>query len=102
LGGDANTVYGPGDGTVFKLGPPHGDGTHRTLSVLTNFHPTNVDQFTNSQPVGPVTLYQGALYGTTAYGGGTLPGTCLDISSAGLGCGSIFKVTLGVGAFQWK
>ncbi|WP_018971988.1 choice-of-anchor tandem repeat GloVer-containing protein [Rudaea cellulosilytica] len=81
---------GPGWGTVFKFGPPHSDGTHRTLTVLTNFITSK-----NNSPAGPVTLYQGALYGTTAYGGS---GNCLNAAVPALGCGSIFQVSLGVGA----
>ena len=99
IGGPSSAKYGNGWGTVFKLGPPHWDGTHRTLSVLTSFDSTN-GPVTNSQPVGPVTLYQGALYGTTAYGGITGPASCIDTQTDGLGCGSIFKVPLGTGAPQ--
>lgn len=99
-GGAADTVYGSGMGTVFKLGPPQWDGTHRPLTVLTNFIPTNGDQITNTKPNGAVTLYQGALYGTTAYGGIGGPASCINVEVAETGCGSIFKVPLGKGEPQ--
>jgi uncharacterized repeat protein (TIGR03803 family) len=97
LGGSADTIYGSGLGTVFKLGPSHWDGTHRTLTVLTNFI-NGDDPITNSKPAGAVTLYQGALYGTTAYGGPGGPAECVNVEVSETGCGSIFKVSLGADA----
>ncbi|HEX7915955.1 choice-of-anchor tandem repeat GloVer-containing protein [Rudaea sp.] len=86
-----------GVGTVFKVGPPHRDGTPRTLTVLTNFLTNIDDPSANLNPVGPVTLYRGALYGTTLYGGHQ--GGTLECQAGGeSGCGSIFQVSLGAGA----
>jgi len=85
-------------GTVFKLGPPR-YGTHRTATLLTNFVNNNDDPGTNAYPNGAVTLYQGALYGTTAYGNSDGPAaSCFNYVSDTSGCGSIFKVPLGAGA----
>jgi uncharacterized repeat protein (TIGR03803 family) len=100
--GGAPRVNGAvGLGTVFKFGPPHADGTQRTFTMLTNFIINNDDPYTNTQPTGPVTLYQGALYGTTAHGGLGAPAAAgcatFDYTNA-VGCGSIFKVLLGAGA----
>lgn len=90
-----------GLGTVFKFGPPPGDGTDRTFTMLTNFITNSDDPYTNTQPVGPVTLYQGALYGTTVHGGlgSPAPGSgCEETVGPAVGCGSIFKVQLPLGA----
>jgi uncharacterized repeat protein (TIGR03803 family) len=95
--GGPGHLRGNGEGTVFKLGPPPWDGKHRPLTVLTSFLPTNNDPVTNNNPVGALTLYQGALYGTTAYGG-VQAASCLDAEIHAIGCGSIFKVPLGAGA----
>lgn len=82
-----------GFGTVFRLGPPHQDGTHRTFTSLTSFEPAE-GPITNNHPDDSVILYQGALYGTTAYGGFNGPASCIDIQNAEPGCGSIFKIPL--------
>jgi uncharacterized repeat protein (TIGR03803 family) len=95
--GPAGRFGGSGLGAVFKLGPPHSNGTHRTLAVLTSFAPASGDPVTNDSPQGPVTLYQGALYGTTAYGG-VQAASCVNAEISKLGCGSIFKVPLSTGA----
>jgi uncharacterized repeat protein (TIGR03803 family) len=93
-GGPSTAIYGPGWGTVFKLGPPHWDGTHRTLTVLTSFDAIRLGP---SNPAGAVTLYQGALYGTTAYGGPGGSVDCVDFEVSQAGCGTIFKVQLPLG-----
>jgi hypothetical protein len=98
--GGAPTANDVGVGTVFKLGPPQGGGTDGTFTILTNFVSNNDDPYTNTQPVSPVTLYQGVLYGTTVYGGLFDDPACENIPTNALGCGSIFKVPLGVGAPQ--
>jgi len=87
-----------GLGTVFKLGPPPGNGAHRTLTMLTNFITNNDDPYTNTQPAGPVILYQGALYGTTVHGGVDGPASCFSTDTNAHGCGSIFKVPLSTAA----
>jgi len=89
---------GLGVGAVFKLGPPR-YGTHRTATLLANFVDNNDDPDTNRYPAGPVILYQGALYGTTAFGISDGPSaSCSNAFTGTTGCGSIFKVSLGTGA----
>ena len=50
----------------------------------------------NNHPDGAVILYQGALYGTTVYGDlNPSPNSCINATNSEIGCGSVFKVTLG-------
>ena len=91
-------LRGKGDGTVFKLGPLHSNGTHRTLTVLTSFTPPRGLPSTNTHPVGALILYQGALYGTTSNGDTRGPASCDNLETSEVGCGTIFKVPLGTGA----
>jgi uncharacterized repeat protein (TIGR03803 family) len=79
-GGGAN-----GSGTVFKITPSG------TLTTLYSFcSQTNcADGYYPSG--GLVQGADGELYGTTYYGGATVYGICDE----GVGCGTVFKITLG-------
>lgn len=73
-----------GCGTVFKLAPPAAGGKAWTLTTLWRFSGGN----DGGDPIaGLVADATGALYSTTAIGGGN---TCGDPSP---GCGSVFKLT---------
>jgi D-alanyl-D-alanine carboxypeptidase len=60
--------------------------------VLTSFNNS-----VSNHPDGSVLLYQGALYGTTAYGG-VQPASCIHVPNTEFGCGTIFEVALAPGA----
>ncbi|MCU1299827.1 MAG: hypothetical protein JWQ87_111 [Candidatus Sulfotelmatobacter sp.] len=76
-----------GCGTVFELSPSARGWTKKTLHYFTN---NGKDGY---QPVsGLIFDAAGNLYGTTIYGGdSTLP------NCSGLGCGTVFKLTLATG-----
>jgi len=80
-----------GWGTVFALTPPSQGGFHWSENVLTSF---NNNSSRGGQPNAGVILYQGALYGTTKHGGQGAPASCIEVSTAGIGCGSVFAVPL--------
>jgi hypothetical protein len=80
-GGSASCSYGSGNvgcGTVFKLGPPTtGTGPwHET--ILWDFSGDGSD------PVAPLTVRKGVLYGTASDGG--------DSSLCQFGCGGVFEL----------
>jgi len=67
------TLAGATEGTVFQLAPPQGPGAHWHEATLHAFSGSNGD---GMQPEGPVVMSaQGALYGTTAFGGANNTGT---------------------------
>jgi uncharacterized repeat protein (TIGR03803 family) len=70
-------------GTVFELTPSHGGWTE---NVLYNF--TGVEGDGAGPYSGLVFDQTGNLYGTTAYGGN------IDACIGGLGCGTVFELTL--------
>lgn len=81
-GGNSDGVYAIGDGIVFKLTPPRWGETEWTETVLYRFGGGNDGLF----PYGGLIIdRQGALYGTTFYGG---TGTSSDA-----GKGTVFKLT---------
>lgn len=88
-GGNALACKGPsgntfGCGTVFKLKRV---GSHYSESVLYRFQGSN----DGASPVADVVADgAGALYGTTAYGGGGSAPGCTGYIS---GCGTVFKLT---------
>lgn len=74
-----------GYGTVFELTPPAASGGGWTEKVLYSF----AGGSDGASPFGGVTMGRnGALYGTTYYGGS---GPCTE--GAALGCGTIFELT---------
>lgn len=78
---------GGGCGTVFQLTPPDRPGAAWTETVLYSFTGENGD---GAFPYGPVMLGQnGALYGTTGYGGNA--GACSYYGAEG--CGTVFQLT---------
>jgi uncharacterized repeat protein (TIGR03803 family) len=79
-----------GCGTIFKL-TPSGSGTY-SEQLIHEF----VDPFDGTIPIGGLIEDEndGALYGTTAYGGIANP-RCYPGSP--LGCGTVFKLDLGAG-----
>lgn len=92
-GGGSSCVRGDGCGTVFKLTPPT-DGNNWTDEILYAFQG-------GEDGIAPeaALLFNsaGALYGTTAYGGGTFK----NCSSINGGCGIAFKLTPPNGAGSW-
>jgi len=80
-----------GCGTVFELTPPAApDGTW-TESVLYSFTGVNGD---GAYPFAPVVLGKdGALYGTTQYGGITAGSPCKYVGAGATGCGTVFELT---------
>jgi uncharacterized repeat protein (TIGR03803 family) len=71
-----------GYGTVFKLIPPALPGGSWKETVLYSFC-QQPQCFDGSYPIGRLVAYQGALYGTTTYGGNDCGWS---------GCGTIFKL----------
>ncbi len=80
-GSSRNCPEDPGCGTVFELTPPAAPGEAWTEALLHSF--TSSDGFRPS--TGPVIGQNGALYGTTPYGGTST--TCAG------GCGTVYKLT---------
>jgi len=72
-----------GYGTVFKLTPPASQGAPWTKTILHSFC-SQPDCFDGSKPIGSLAMYQGAIFGTTTYGGN-------DCGEDG--CGTIFKLS---------
>jgi hypothetical protein len=79
-----------GCGTVFQLTPPATAGGAWTEAVIYNFTGSNGD---GAIPSGGLALGKnGALYGTTAYGGSDTSGSlCRTYTPPG--CGTVFKLT---------
>jgi uncharacterized repeat protein (TIGR03803 family) len=76
-----------GCGTVFQLTPPAAPGTVWTESVLYNFTGEDGD---GAFPIGAVVVGQnGALYGTTEFGGSAA--SCGYFGATG--CGTVFQLT---------
>jgi uncharacterized repeat protein (TIGR03803 family) len=85
------TRYGgsSGNGTVFKLTPPVPPATQWIETVLYSFCSlSNCSDGSNPQ-AGLIFGREGALYGTTYFGGS---GNCSP-SGAAPGCGTVFKLT---------
>jgi uncharacterized repeat protein (TIGR03803 family) len=90
-GGCDNFAFGCG--TVFKLTPPANSGGQWTETIVHNFAGGITDGFS---PYASLIVYNGALYGTTAYGGIGGSGVCP------LTCGTVFKLTPpAIGQTQW-
>jgi uncharacterized repeat protein (TIGR03803 family) len=92
-GTTCNTYYGGNCGTVFELRPPKQKGGAWTEKVLYSFAGgTKGKRFGDgANPQGNLVFdSQGAIYGTTFYGGDEA-GTC-DGGSGGTGCGTVFKL----------
>lgn len=86
--------YVRGCGTVFGLKPRHGSSQY-IETIVHSFNVGNKPKNDGSIPAG--TLIQtasGALYGTTAYGGG-LPGC--DVEKGLTGCGTVFALQVAAG-----
>jgi uncharacterized repeat protein (TIGR03803 family) len=77
-----------GYGTVFRLTPPASAGAPWTYAVIHSFCAQS-NCADGSYPRGGLLFYQGALYGTTTYGGKTCGQS---------GCGTVFKLTPPVSA----
>ena len=81
--GDCNPIYGY-CGTIFKLSPPGGNGGGWTEKVLYRFKGGR----DGAEPNGGLMLdKQGALYGTTEFGGGSSACTWQED-----GCGTVFEL----------
>jgi uncharacterized repeat protein (TIGR03803 family) len=80
-------------GTVFEIGPGGGE-----LTTLATFcFQSSCDGSYSADPIGGlVQNTSGAIYGTTWSGVAT--GTCPNTSSS-IGCGTVFKLSVGLGAF---
>jgi len=92
-GTTCDQYYGGNCGTVFKLSPPKQKGRAWAEKILHSFAGgTAGKQFGDgAQPNGGLVLdSQGAIYGTT-YFGGNEAGGC-DGGSGGTGCGVVFKL----------
>ena len=94
LRGGPGSKFGSGSGVVFKLAPPPQGGFKWTETVLTTF---SQGSNTPSNPHAGVISYQGALYGTSVYGGQD-EGSCYRLGVSTFNCGTVFKVPLGVGS----
>ncbi len=77
-----------GNGAVFKLTPPANGQTAWTQSVLHSFCSQSHCPDGSYPEAGLIADKDGALYGTTYYGGIGAPG-CFDV----LQCGTVFKLT---------
>jgi uncharacterized repeat protein (TIGR03803 family) len=91
LGGGPGAKFGSGSGVVFKLVPPPQGGFKWTETLLTTF---SQGSNTPDNPRAGVISYEGALYGTTVYGGQD-EGKCYRLGVSTLSCGTVFKVPLG-------
>src|ERR1035441_46678 len=86
----ANGGGNDGCGTVFQLTPPIVPGGTWTESLLYSFTGTNGD---GSYPAASVVVGKnGALYGTTQYGGSATSACPASYDFLG-GCGTVFKLT---------
>jgi uncharacterized repeat protein (TIGR03803 family) len=84
-GGDSGSFCAYFCGVVFKLAPPAKGQTQWTESVIHAF--TNADG-DGANPISGLSVdEQGALYGTTQFGGANESGC------GGLGCGTVYKLT---------
>jgi hypothetical protein len=86
--------YGGQCGVVFEIRPPKKKGGAWTQKVLHNFAgvETGHDFGDGASPNGGLVLdSEGALYGTTYYGGNNIKGECQG-GTAGTGCGIVFKL----------
>ncbi len=93
--GGANCDVSSSCGTVFRLGRPASDEAPWTLSTLHSFSYNSSD---GQYPVSGVMFGEdGALYGTTQYGGVWHRGTCGLL----LNCGTIFTLTTD-DSDEWK
>ena len=81
-----------GCGVVFQLTPPSTPGGSWTESVIYSFTGQNGD---GALPSGGVLVGKnGALYGTTQYGGSATAGSpCTLFGFSGSGCGTVFRLT---------
>jgi uncharacterized repeat protein (TIGR03803 family) len=86
-GGGPGSKFGSGSGVVFKLTPTQSEYPW-TETVLTTFSKGGAN------PSAGVISYQGALYGTTVYGG-TDEASCYRFGVTHLACGTVYKVPLG-------
>jgi uncharacterized repeat protein (TIGR03803 family) len=93
--GGPGSKFGSGSGVVFKLTPPRQSGYQWKETVLTTF---SQGSNTPNSPNAGVISYQGALYGTTTYGGQDAA-SCYRLGVAHLACGTVYMVPLGT---QWK
>ena len=91
LRGGPGSKFGSGSGVVFKLTPPPPSGFKWTETVLTTF---SQGSNTPSNPRAGVISYEGALYGTTVYGGQD-EASCYRFEVTTFNCGAVFKVPLG-------
>src|SRR5262245_7142439 len=87
LGGVTTDPYGRGFGTVFRLTPIDEEKTSWQETVLYRFESLLDGKNPSAALAQDAT---GALYGTTLYGGA---GPCIDILSAPIGCGTVFKLS---------
>jgi uncharacterized repeat protein (TIGR03803 family) len=85
-GGDVG-AYGGNLGTVFKLTPPTFDGGPWAETVL----PFGDSSSSGYFPMAGLIAYEGALYGTTVYGGS---GDCEPSNVLHDHCGTVFKLNL--------
>jgi uncharacterized repeat protein (TIGR03803 family) len=79
--GGGSTSCNYGCGVIYELTPSKGGYTERVLYAFVRGND-------GSNPIGGLLDEGGALYGTTYHGGGS--GAC---TPAGLGCGTVFKLT---------
>ncbi len=99
-GGNEEQRKGPDFGTVFKLTPPTQSESNWPITRLHSFVLCSSCQEDGSNPMSGMILYQGALYGTTTFGG-KAPLLCTEVSGGGPfpkineGCGTVYKVPLG-------
>ena len=94
IGGSGSCTTGnsglEGCGAVFQLTPPAAPGGAWTESVIYSFTGVNGD---GAYPAASVVIGKnGALYGTTQYGGTAAP-ACPDTFDVPGGCGTVFKLT---------
>ncbi len=68
-----------GDGSVFELQPPTGLGAAWTETILYSFTGENGDGIAGSPTTTPVFGPNGAIYGTTAFGGTSGAGTVFEL-----------------------
>jgi hypothetical protein len=88
---DLGDDYFVGCGTVFELSPSAQGGWTETILYVFTGYPDD-----GSAPSSSLTMDEsGNLYGSTAYGGAS--GGCVSNSGVTLGCGTIFKLSLGSG-----
>ncbi|HTA23441.1 MAG TPA: choice-of-anchor tandem repeat GloVer-containing protein [Terriglobales bacterium] len=91
-GTDCDYYYGGNCGSVFELSPPKRNGGAWTEQVLYGFQGISGDSADGANPNGGLFLDSaGNVFGTTSYGGLSIPDECSE--NGFVGCGTVFELS---------